>query len=196
MKKKILLVDDEKIILESLALDLSQQGYLVDKACCAEEALTKLESDNTYNLLITDLIMEGMGGMELLKRAKKINQDMAVFLLTGFADLSSAVEAMRAGAEDYLVKPCESTELLLRVERVLHKVELRRKIRYYENILPVCAVCKRIRDDTGREPGTGEWVSLDKFLQRKTGVELNPGYCEECARKRGQKIGTGQSGKS
>lgn len=179
-QKKILIVDDEKIILHSLSADLSHHGYDVDTADNGEEGIKKL-TDNQYNLLISDLIMEGMGGIELLRKAREINKDMAVCLLTGYADLTSAINALRLGADDYLVKPCEPEELLFRVKRALAREELRSKIRYYENILPVCAVCKKIRDDSGKEPGSGDWLSLDQFLKRKTGVKMKSVRCKDCA---------------
>lgn len=181
-KKRILVVDDEIIILKTLSWGLTHQGYEVDTAESGEEGLVKLRQDS-YNLLISDLLMDGMSGIELLKSARVINPDMAVCLITGYADLASAIEALRLGADDYLVKPCDLEELSLRVQRALRKEELRKKVRYFENILPVCAVCKKIRDDAGREPGEGEWVSLEQYLRRKTGVEIRPAYCVKCARK-------------
>ncbi|MFH1214952.1 MAG: response regulator [Pseudomonadota bacterium] len=180
--KRILIVDDEPIVLKTLQLRLVEKGYEVECAESGEEGLAKLEHDS-YHLLISDLLMEGINGIELIKKAREIYPDMGVCLLTGFADLSSAVEALRLGADDYLMKPCELSELFLRVERALIREDLRRKIRYFENILPVCAVCKKIRDDTGREPGEGDWVDLEHYLQRKTGVEIRKVCCEQCGKK-------------
>jgi DNA-binding NtrC family response regulator len=182
MQKKILIVDDELIILKSLQMGLSHHGYEVDTAMSGGEALALLERHG-YNLLITDLLMEGMSGMELLKKAKELKPDLAICLITGYADLASAIEALRLGADDYLVKPCELEELLFRVKHALEREDLRCKVRYFEKILPVCAVCKKIRDDTGKQPGEGEWISLEQFLHRKTGVQLKPGYCHKCARR-------------
>jgi DNA-binding NtrC family response regulator len=141
-KKRILVVDDEKIILKSLSWGLSHQGYQVDTAGSGEEGLVKLQH-GSYNLLISDLLMHGMSGIDLLKSAREISPDMAVCLITGYADLDSAIDALRLGADDYLVKPCDMQELSLRVQRALKKEELQKKVRYFENILPVCAVCKK-----------------------------------------------------
>ncbi|MFZ5764866.1 MAG: sigma-54-dependent transcriptional regulator [Thermodesulfobacteriota bacterium] len=185
VKKRILIVDDEPIVLKSLHWGLSEQGYAVECAESGEEGLARLEQDS-YHLLISDLLMEGMDGIELIKRAKALYPDMAVCLLTGYADLSSAIEALRLGADDYLMKPCELTELFMRVERALAREDLRKRVRYFENILPVCAVCKKIRDDTGKEPGEGEWVELEQYLRRKTGICINQVCCEQCAQKKKQ----------
>ncbi|MFZ5759912.1 MAG: sigma-54-dependent transcriptional regulator [Thermodesulfobacteriota bacterium] len=184
-QKRILIVDDEPIVLKSLQWGLSEQGYAVECAESGEEGLARLEQDS-YHLLISDLLMEGMDGIELIKRAKALYPDMAVCLLTGYADLSSAIEALRLGADDYLMKPCEPTELFMRVERALAREDLRKRVRYFENILPVCAVCKKIRDDTGKEPGEGEWVELEQYLRRKTGISINQVCCEQCAQKKNQ----------
>jgi DNA-binding NtrC family response regulator len=183
LKKRILIVDDEIIIRKSLQVELSRHGYVVDTATSCGDALAQLERHG-YNLLISDLLMEDMSGMELLKKARELKPDLAVCLITGYADLASAIDALRLGADDYLVKPCDPEELLLRVKHALAREELRRRVRYFENILPVCAVCKKIRDDTGKKPGEGEWISLEQYLRCKTGVQLQHGYCSKCARKR------------
>ncbi|OKY75361.1 MAG: hypothetical protein BM485_08830 [Desulfobulbaceae bacterium DB1] len=185
-KKRILIVDDEPIVLKSLQWGLTEQGYAVECAESGEQGLEMLERDS-YHLLISDLLMEGIDGIELIKKARALYPDMAVCLLTGYADLSSAIEALRLGADDYLMKPCELTELFLRVERALAREDLRKKIRYFENILPVCAVCKKIRDDTGKEPGEGDWVSLEDYLRRKTGVEISRVQCDQCGKKEKRK---------
>lgn len=182
-KKRILIVDDEPIVLKSLQWGLSEQGYAVECAESGEEGMTKLERDS-FHLLISDLLMEGMDGIELIRRARALYPDMAVCLLTGYADLSSAIAALRLGADDYLMKPCDLAELFLRVERALAREELRKRVRYFENILPVCAVCKKIRDDSGKEPGEGEWIDLEQYLRRKTGITLDQVCCERCARKK------------
>ncbi len=179
-QKKILVVDDERLILETLRVDLVHEGYDVEVAENGEEALEKL-AQSSYNLVITDLVMEGMGGLELLQEARRIYPHLGVCLLTGYADLSSAIDALRYGADEYLIKPCDSNELLLRAKRALAREELRRKVCYYENILPVCAVCKKIRDDSGTEPGKGEWMKLDEYLKRKTGVEIQHRICDKCS---------------
>lgn len=181
-QKRILIVDDERIILESLRAELTDLGFFVETAETGEDGLRKLE-EKEYNLLISDLIMEGIGGIELLKEAGRINPLMSVCLLTGHTDLTSAIEVLRLGADEYLIKPCYGEELHLRVQRALDREEMRRKIKYYENILSVCAVCKKIRDDSGKEPGQGNWIEMEDYLRKKTGVEMQHGCCEICAGK-------------
>ncbi|MBA7669328.1 hypothetical protein ES703_77458 [subsurface metagenome] len=85
--------------------------------------------------------------------------------------------------DDYLVKPYESEELFFRVRKCLNKFELSRKLKFYEKILPVCCMCKKIRDDAHREPGTGEWLSMEKYLHDKADIDVTSSYCPDCARK-------------
>ena len=61
--------------------------------------------------------------------------------------------------------------------------ELQKTIRMYEDILPICLVCKKIRDDSGKEPGTGEWVPVDKYLTCRAGKNMSHGYCPDCGQK-------------
>ena len=180
-KKTILLVDDEEIILKSLGKDLKTEGYDITTAENGESAIAKLK-EKRFDLVITDLIMEGLDGIQVLKQAKKSDPELPVIILTGYGDMTSAIDALRLGADDYLLKPSDVEELFFRVSGCLEKYELKRKIKLYEDILPICAVCKKIRDDTGKEPGKGEWMTVEGYINRKTGVHFSHGYCKECGK--------------
>jgi len=182
MKKKILVVDDEEIIRKTLELNLLDEGYAVDTAASGEEACALF--GNGYNLIITDLMMEKVGGLDVLRRAKELDAGIIVFILTGYGELESAVEALRAGAEDYLLKPYNHDELLLRISRVFEKQDMQTTIDLYENILSICSECKKIRDDSNCKQGTGDWVSMEKYLSRTTGSSLSHGLCPDCYRRR------------
>jgi len=95
-------------------------------------------------------------------------------------DMESAIEALRLGADDYVLKPCNPEELFLRIESFIEKQEALRTIQLYENILPICAYCKSIRDDTNVVPGKGEWVSVETYISRKSGAMLSHGICPKC----------------
>ena len=179
---RVLIVDDENSIRISLADELEDEGYSVTTAASGEEAFDILK-ENDFDLIITDLIMEGIGGIEVLKKAKTLDPVISVLILTGYGNLETAIAALRLGADDYLLKPCEIDELLLRVKRGLEKREMQKKIALYENIFPVCAGCKKIRDDDGREPGSGEWLQMEAYIIRKTGVQPSHGLCPECVKK-------------
>ncbi len=177
--KTILLVDDEEIILDSLGRDLDSEGYSVTKVASGEKALTYI-GDIHYDLVITDLVMGGINGVRVLQEAKETNPETVVFILTGYGDMTSAIEALRLGADDYLLKPCDTEELLIRIGRCLEKQDTLKKVKIYEGILPVCCVCGVIRDDTGVEHGKGQWMKVDEFIHRKTTAEVSHTYCPIC----------------
>ena len=179
---RLLLVDDDPFILEGIGEDLESNGYQVTRASSGESAVELLES-NHFDLVITDLVMASTDGIQVLKKTKELNSDIQVIILTGFGDIDSAVEALRGQADDFLLKPCESQEMLFRVKNCLEKQELTRKIKLYQKILPMCCVCKKIRDDTNRQPGTGEWITIEKFINEQAHLDITSSYCPDCAKK-------------
>lgn len=183
-----MLVDDEEIILKSLSRDLEQEDYDIITASCGKEALEKL-AEESCDLVVTDLAMPGMDGNRLLKKIKKIYPGTGVIILTGFGDLSSAIDALRLGADDYLLKPCDSQELVIRINKSLKKLEALKKVEIYEKILPVCCECGLIRDDSEGDKGKGEWIRGDKFIARKMNTNLSHTYCPECYAKALDKLG-------
>ncbi len=183
MKKySILLVDDDPFILEGIGADLEINGYQVSRASSGEMAIDLLGKMN-FHLVITDLVMEITDGIQVLMKAKEIDPDIQVIILTGYGDLSSAIEAIRSRADDYLLKPCESEEMIFRVKNCLEKQELTRKISLYQKILPMCCVCKRVRDDSGKKPGTGDWIKIEQYIHEKADLDITSGYCPYCAQK-------------
>jgi YesN/AraC family two-component response regulator len=178
----LLLVDDDPFILEGIGESLEGNGYQVTKASSGEMAVGLIESMD-FDLVITDLIMDRTDGFQVLKKVKTHNPEIQVIILTGFGDLDSAIKALRYEADDYLLKPCESQEMIFRVKNCLEKQELTRKINLYQKILPMCCVCKKIRDDYGKEPGSGEWVSVEQYIHDKAALDITSGYCPECAQK-------------
>ncbi len=183
MKKySLLLVDDDPFILEGIGEDLESNGYQVTRASSGESAVELLES-NHFDLVITDLVMASTDGIQVLKKTKELNSDIQVIILTGFGDIDSAVEALRSQADDFLLKPCESQEMIFRVKNCLERQELTRKINLYQKILPMCCVCKKIRDDANRQPGTGEWIAIERFINEQAHLDITSSYCPDCAKK-------------
>lgn len=175
----VLIVDDDPVFLASISKDVEKQGYDVLAVDSGRKAVGFLKI-TCPDLIITDLIMEPINGIEVLKKAKEIYPKIQVIILTGHGDMRSAVEALRADADDYLSKPYSPEELSFRIKRCLEKVEMQRKIKIYENIIPMCCVCKKIRDDTGKEHGKGDWMVIEKFLVEKQNLKPSHTYCPEC----------------
>lgn len=101
---RLLIVDDERAEREALEQYLTKAGFVVEAAESGEEALEKL-AEYSFGLLITDLRLPGMDGLDVIRRAHELQEEIAVLLITAFASVDSAVEALRLGAEDYLLKP-------------------------------------------------------------------------------------------
>jgi DNA-binding response OmpR family regulator len=179
-KNSILLVDDDPFILEGIGADLENQGFKVSRADSGDRAL-ELLTEFDFDLVVTDLVMEDVDGIQVLKKAKALNANTMVIILTGYGNMKSAIEALRHEADDYLLKPCESAELLYRVNQCLAKAELSRKIKLYQTILPMCCVCKKIRDDRRTEPGKGNWVAVEEFIHDRANLDITSSYCPECA---------------
>lgn len=128
MKQRILIVEDEAQMCELLDSFFSDRGYHVTTVQKGEEAVARLEEEN-YALVITDIKLPGMSGLELLARIRLDWQDVAVVIMTAFSSISSAVEAMKLGAEDYIGKPFQLDELAITVEKALERRSLRREVR-------------------------------------------------------------------
>jgi DNA-binding NtrC family response regulator len=128
-KGSILVVDDEEIVRDSLASWLEEDGYDVDTAPNGPTALTKV-AQHAYAVLLVDLKMPGMDGLEVLAQARSLQPDVPVIIMTAYAAVDTAVQAMKQGAYDYLVKPFEPEELSLMVGKLTNAQALRR-----ENVL-------------------------------------------------------------
>lgn len=107
---QILVVDDEGAIRYSVSKTLQRVGYTVSEAANGEEALEMIQSE-PFDVVLTDIKMPGLDGVELLKRIKEAAPDAIVILMTGYASLGTAVEALRLGAHDYLIKPSSSQDI-------------------------------------------------------------------------------------
>lgn len=137
MKKKILVVDDESLIRESLAFILTKENYEVEQASNGLEALELIKLDN-FDLLITDIEMPELKGIELLEKVRQYSPGTFVILITAYASIETAVSAFRKGATDYILKPLDFDELLHRVRKIFEYKEL-----LQENI--------RLREELNRE---------------------------------------------
>jgi DNA-binding NtrC family response regulator len=133
MKKKILVVDDEEKIRQALAAILTKEGYIVTTAKNGQEALNNPIRE--FSLIITDLKMPQVDGLELLRRAKKISPDIIVIMITAFGTIQTAVEAIKQGAYDYITKPFELDEITMIVSKALqvHK-EVKKEAKFDEII--------------------------------------------------------------
>jgi DNA-binding NtrC family response regulator len=126
-QSRILVVDDEPNVLALFKRILEKKGHDVQYASTGEEALDKLESE-LFDVVVTDLKMPGMSGLDLLSKGKTLNPDVPFIMLTAFGTVHSAVEAMKEGAHDYLIKPVDTEELRMVVEKALELHRLQTEV--------------------------------------------------------------------
>src|SRR5262245_47788025 len=124
MKRRILIVEDDQIFLKPLQRTLEVEGYDVMVVPSGEDALDMLKNDDA-DLVLTDKRLPGMDGVDLVRRIKADHPDLAVVVMTAYGTIESAVDAMRLGAADYLVKPFETAEVLIVVRHAIEFHELR-----------------------------------------------------------------------
>ncbi|MFO7524122.1 MAG: sigma-54 dependent transcriptional regulator [Ignavibacteriaceae bacterium] len=155
MSNRILVVDDEQLIRENLSYILKKEGYDVSEAENGKIAYQMLV-DSAFDIVITDIEMPMMKGTELLEKISKIDLQTSVIVITAFGSLETAISALRSGASDYILKPVEFDELLIKVKRLVemkellveNKVlrdELNRKFDY-ENIIGKSKPIKQVYD--------------------------------------------------
>ncbi len=157
---RILIVDDEFSVRHSLTAWFEDEGYTVDAASSGNEALEKL-AENRWDIFFLDLKMPGMSGLELQKKIKDIQPDSTIIIITAFASVESAVEAMQTGAYDYLSKPFDPDYLGLMVRNIIERKRLKEE----------AASLKKTIDDvyTSREI-IGESSGIKKILEDITAV--------------------------
>ena len=126
----VLLVDDEIPFVETVTKRLSKKGITISKAFSGEEALMQLERNAALEIVILDVKMPGMDGIETLKQIKRQYPLVEVIMLTGHGTMESAVEGLKSGATDYLTKPTDIDELIEKSEEAFNKRQrLEEKIR-------------------------------------------------------------------
>ena len=120
MKTRVLVVDDEKEFVETLSERLSLRGYDVTTSLNGEDAIEKVRN-HLFDVIILDVLMPGMSGIEALREIKKIKPLIEVIMLTGNATVETAIEGLKLGASDFLIKPCEPEDLVAKINKAYEK---------------------------------------------------------------------------
>lgn len=162
---KILIVDDEKIALKNLEHVMKKEGYQVISTQSGQNALKILE-EQSFDVVLTDLRMEKVDGMQILKRCKELNTDTEVIMITGYVTLESAVKAMKNGAFNYIAKPFKLDEVRRIVSEAVEKVNLKK-----EN--------KELREQIESYHGKVKIITQDADMQRRldTAKQIAPTDC-------------------
>src|SRR2546423_993359 len=128
-KRTILVVDDDRSVRGYLSDFLTSCGYIVECLESGDQALARLTAGNIPSLLVLDVVMPGLSGLEVLENLRKMNSTLPVIVLSGVGQTKTVVDAMRMGAADFLVKPFEEQELELAIENVFEKQKLKDEVK-------------------------------------------------------------------
>ncbi len=163
-KGRILVVEDDEFVCNSLKWLLMDEGYAVEVTTDGRQALEVLSKDS-FDLVITDLMMPEVSGLEVLKEAKSRSAETSVIVLTGYGTVEAAVSAMEQGAFDFLTKPCDDLEMKFKIVNALETKRLKDRVRELtergardaERLANVektlKGLCERIESEAGGEAG-------------------------------------------
>jgi DNA-binding response OmpR family regulator len=148
---RIMIVDDEVYMRLLLCELLSRHGYDVSAAAGGEEALAMLQK-GMYDLILLDLVMPGMDGLQVMREVGRLAPDTVIIMLTAYASLDSAIETIRHGGHDYLTKPCSTNEILSSVKEGLEK--RRRLVRQHDVIRQMSDLARQLAGGEGQPTQT------------------------------------------
>ncbi len=148
----ILIIDDEKAIRKTLGEILSYEGYKIEEALDGEDGLKKFK-EKTFDVVLCDIKMPKIDGIEFLEKAREMNADVPVIMISGHGNIETAVEAVKKGAFDYIAKPPDLNRLLITIRNALDKTSLvtetkvlKRKVSKVQDIIGEAAPIQRIKD--------------------------------------------------
>jgi sigma-B regulation protein RsbU (phosphoserine phosphatase) len=179
----ILIADDDPTSRIVLSATLKKLGHQVTVTRNGAEAWTVFENGNVP-LLISDMVMPDVHGLELCRRIRAANRPnyTYIILLTSVGGQSGYLVGMRAGADDFINKPFDEEQLATRLvvaERILN---LQSQVTQLSGLLPICCVCKKVRDDQNY------WQQVESYISKRTDARFSHGYCPDCFKKVIQEI--------
>ncbi len=176
-KPQILIVDDNPQNLHVLCNTLAMKGYSLIAVKDGNKALEALKTEKP-DLILLDVMMPDMNGYEVCRNLKQRTdtKDIPVIFLTVKNDEEDIIEGFEAGAVDYVKKPFNKAELLARIKT---HIELKRaidEIKTLRGILPICSMCKKVRDDQGY------WNQIEVYITDRSDAEFSHSICPKCAK--------------
>ena len=172
---KILIAEDEEISRMALEAILLRQGHEVIAVEDGQKAWKVFQSDY-FPVVISDWLMPVVSGLVLARQIRKFQQNnySYVILLTALEGKTNYLEAMRAGADDFITKPVDRDQLLARLHVAERILGLRRHLSQLEGLLQICSFCKKIRNEHNR------WEPLEVYLGRHSEARFSHGVCKQC----------------
>jgi phosphoserine phosphatase RsbU/P len=174
----VLVVDDDPVLIATLKALITSTGHSVRAASNGLEAWESLQH-NPAAIVISDWHMPGLDGLELCRRIRaRAHQRYVYFILiTAYGGKQQYALGMDAGADDFITKPLDLDELRARLHVADRILGLQQHLRRLEGLLPICAYCKRIRDESGA------WESLEGFIGGRSEAQFSHGVCDVCEAK-------------
>lgn len=177
---KILVADDDATSLMVLTMTLTKLGHAVVPASDGEAAWHQWQAD-CYPVLISDWVMPVLDGLSLCRRIRKTRRDhyTSIILLTSLGGRANYLEAMNAGTDDFITKPFDEEQLSARLAVAERVLGLRQHVRQLEELLPICAYCKQIRDEQD------SWHSVESYIAERSeaNTKFSHGICPGCLKK-------------
>lgn len=188
MKIPILIAEDNENIQKVLIYHLTRWGYTVYRVGDGESAWEFLSNNNSPVLVLLDWMLPGLDGIEVIQHVRKNGIFAYVILVTAKCAKSDVAKGLEAGADDYVAKPFDLTELRARIgvgmrtlalqeelkATVHQREEALARVRQLHGLLPICAYCKRIRDDQNY------WHQVELYISQHADVEFTHGICPDC----------------
>lgn len=175
---KILIAEDDVVARTLLTRTLNQHHYEVVAVTDGRQAWEKLKQEY-FPVLISDWMMPEMDGLELCRAVRRAPGDAYTYILmlTALSGRTNYLEAMKAGADDFLNKPVDEEQLLARLHVAERILGLRQHVKYLEGLLPICSYCKKIRDEHNA------WEQIEKYIAPRSGAKFSHTICPECYEK-------------
>ncbi|HOO71747.1 MAG TPA: response regulator [Spirochaetota bacterium] len=171
------IVDDNNENLKVLGGIMKEAGYSIAVSTNGADALV-FASSNLPDIILLDIMMPGMDGYEVCTRLKneKRTKNIPVIFLSARRETGDIVRGFEAGGVDYVPKPFSAPELLARVKTHIELKKAREEILALRGIIPICAKCKRVRDDRGF------WEQVEEYIESRSSAAFSHSICPDCAR--------------
>ena len=175
---KILTTDDDEVARKVLTRTLKVLGHEVVETKDGHEAWAEYRLHH-FNLIVSDWLMPGMDGIELTKLVRSENRQKYTYIimLTSLEGKGRYLEGMEAGADDFINKPFDKETLAARLHVAERILNLQAEVKQLEGLLPICAYCKKIKDDGN------QWQHMESYISRRTEANFSHGICPECYEK-------------
>jgi sigma-B regulation protein RsbU (phosphoserine phosphatase) len=172
---RILIAEDDEVSLLLLEATLKKLGHSVVATTNGRDAWEAFQKEY-FPVLISDWMMPELDGLAVCRAVRSTHRDhyTIIILLTALGGKAHYLEAMKAGADDFITKPLDGEQLAARLAVAERILGLREHVKHLEGILPICSHCKRIRDEKN------EWKQLETYIAQRSEARFSHGICPEC----------------